>query len=62
MAHAVHGQQRVLDDVLGEIGRSRAPMGDGPGERRDRLQEGAVGGGVAALRGGEQPAPLLVRR
>jgi hypothetical protein len=58
----VDGQQHVLDDVVDGILGPAAPPGERANERDDRLQEQAVGAGVAALAGGEKLAPAFVAR
>jgi hypothetical protein len=58
----VDGQQHVLDDVVDGILGPAAPARERPDERNDRLQEQAIGAGVAALAGGEKLAPAFVAR
>jgi hypothetical protein len=62
VADAVHGEQRVLDDILGRFLGPGPPAGNSPREWNDRSQEQAIGRRVTALCVGEKFAPAIVRR
>ena len=60
MAHAVNGEENLLDDLLDPVGPAMLREDDGPNIGHDLPQQPLISGAVAVLRRRHQPRPTLI--